>query len=213
MAKFDVVNVLGKKVSDIEILDKVFAIKEPHNQSMFDLVLSERASLRQGTHSTKNRKDVRGGGRKPWRQKGTGRARQGSIRSPQWRGGGVVFGPTPLRNYELKINKKAKKLALKSGWTIKANAKALTFLDSVEFKKPSSKDFGTLLKNLDGIDNKVLLILPADEASHNTWLSGRNFSNVMIVTPSTVMLDDILNSTKIFMTETAVREIEGVLGK
>lgn len=213
MAKFDILNVLGKKVNDIEVSDKVFGIEEPHNQSMFDLVLSERASLRQGTHSTKNRKDVRGGGRKPWKQKGTGRARQGSIRSPQWRGGGVVFGPTPLRNYELKINKKIKKLALKSGWTVKAKENALIFLDSIEFKKPSSRDFGTLLKNLESDTKKVLLILPANETSENTWLSGRNFSNVLIVTPSQVLLDDILNSHKIILTENVAREIEGVLLK
>lgn len=210
MAKFEVINVLGNKVSDLEINDKVFAI-EPHNQAMFDLVMAERASLRQGTHSTKTRSEVSGGGRKPWRQKGTGRARQGSIRSPQWRGGGVVFGPTPKKNYKLKINKKVKKLALKSGWSVKAKEAALIFVDNIQFKKPSSKDFNTFLKNIEAADKKVLFLLEADEKLYNTYLSGRNFQNVLPITATEVMLDDILNSDKIVLTESVVRKIEEVL--
>ena len=210
MAKIDVVNVLGASVSKVELSDSVFAI-EPHNQSMFDLVLSERASLRQGTHSTKTRTEVAGGGRKPWKQKGTGRARQGSIRSPQWRGGGVVFGPTPNRNYELKINKKVKKLALRSGWTIKAKANELFIIDDMTFKTPSTKDFIKMLSNLKIDNKKVLLILDGTEIEFNTYLSARNVSNVMPIFSNEIMLDDILNSQAVIFTEKVIKEIEGRL--
>ncbi len=210
MAKLNIVNVLGQKVSTIELNDEVFSIK-PHNQSMFDLVLSERASLRQGTHSTKNRTEVSGGGRKPWKQKGTGRARQGSIRSPQWRGGGIVFGPTPLKNYELKMNKKARKLAMKSGWSLKLKDGQIHTIDNMEFKNPSSKDFIKLLNNIKVNEKKVLLVLNGDEKEYNTFLSSRNISNVLPVISTEVMLDDILNSQAIITTKKALKEIEGRL--
>ncbi len=210
MAKFDIVNVLGKKVSSLELSDSVFGI-EPHNQAMFDLVLSERASLRQGTHQTKNRTDVSGGGRKPWRQKGTGRARQGSIRSPQWRGGGVVFGPQSNKNYELKINKKVKKLAMKSGYSQLAKEGKLIFVDNIEFKNPSTKDFTTMLKNLKIENKKVLLVLTSDEKDYKTFLSSRNLSNVLVSLDTDVMLDDLLNSDSVIMTEEIVKGIEGRL--
>ncbi len=207
MAKFDIVNVLGKKVKKLELSDKVFGIN-PHNQSMFDLVLSERASLRQGTHSTKTRDQVSGGGRKPWKQKGTGRARQGSIRSPQWRGGGIVFGPTPNKNYELKVNKKVKKLAFKSGYSKLANENKLVFIDNMEFKNPSTKDFLTMLKNLKVQDKKVFLVLKDIEENLKIFLSARNLSNVLISTDSNIMLDDLLNSDVVIMNEEIAKTIE-----
>ncbi|NOQ50170.1 MAG: 50S ribosomal protein L4 [Mycoplasmataceae bacterium] len=210
MAKLDIVNVLGKKLSTIDIADEVFAIK-PHNQAMFDLVLAERASLRQGTHSTKTRTEVSGGGRKPWKQKGTGRARQGSIRSPQWRGGGVVFGPTPERNYSLKINRKVKKLALKSGWSYKFSKDQLYIVDNMEFQSPVTKDFKKLLENLQINKKKVLLLLSDNQKDYNTYLSARNISNVVVYFPRTVLLDDILNADAILMQEDSLRLIEGGL--
>ena len=210
MAKLNIVNVLGEKVSSINLKDEIFSI-EPHNQSMFDLVLSERASLRQGTHSTKTRTEVAGGGRKPWKQKGTGRARQGSIRSPQWRGGGIVFGPTPLKNYELKMNKKARKLAMKSGWSLKFKKGQIHTIENMVFQKPSSKDFVKLLNNIEVNNKKVLLILNGDEKEYNTFLSSRNLDNVLPVFSTEVMLDDILNSQAIITTQEVLREIEGRL--
>ena len=210
MAKLNVINVLGEQKSIIDINDAVFAV-DPHNQAMFDVVLAERASLRQGTHSTKNRTEVAGGGRKPWKQKGTGRARQGSIRSPQWRGGGVVFGPTPLKNYELKVNKKVRKLAMKSGWTLKVQEKQMILIDDMNFGKPSTNDFTKMLSNVKANDRKVLLVLSGDEAEYNTFLSARNLASVMPVMVDEVMLDDILNSFSVIMTEKTLRLIEGKL--
>jgi len=208
--KFEVVNVLGKATSNVELSDSVFNI-EPHNQAMFDLVLSERAAQRQGTHQVKNRSAVRGGGRKPWRQKGTGRARQGTIRAPQWRGGGVVFGPQANRNYELKINKKVKTLALKSGWSIKAKENQIVLVDTMEFKVPKTQDFNKMLKNLKADDKKTLLILSDIDKELNTFLSARNINNVMPLFHTDVLLDDILNADRVVMTETTAKLIEGGL--
>lgn len=210
MAKLNIVNVLGEQVSTTEVSDAIFAI-EPHNQSMFDTVLSERAALRQGTHDTKTRTEVSGGGRKPWRQKGTGRARQGSIRSPQWRGGGVVFGPTPLKNYELKVNKKIKKLAIKSGWSLKAKENKIFVIENIKFENPSSKDFIKMLDNIGANERKVLLVLNGDESEYNTFLSARNLGNVLPVFVEEVLLDDILNSNAVIVTEAVLRNIEGRL--
>ena len=206
--KFNVVNVLGKKVSNIELSKDAFGIK-PHNQAMFDLVLSERASLRSGNHSTKTRSEVSGGGRKPWKQKGTGRARQGSIRSPQWRGGGIVFGPTPLKNYTLKINKKIRKLAMQSGLSYLAQNDRFIIVDNIEFKNPSTKDFEKMLKNFESDTKKVLLILNLNDQSYKTYLSARNLPNVLVVDQSTLFLDDLLNSNKIVMTEEVAKIIDG----
>lgn len=210
MAKLNVINVLGEQKSELNLDDAVFAI-EPHNQAMFDTVLAERAAQRQGTHSTKTRTEVAGGGRKPWRQKGTGRARQGSIRSPQWRGGGVVFGPTPLKNYELKVNKKVRKLALKSGWSLKVTQEQIFVIEDMNFENPSSKDFNKMLENIKSNNRKVLLILNGDEKEYNTYLSARNLGNVLPVMADEVLLDDILNSTAVVTSEAALKTIEGRL--
>lgn len=207
MAKFDVVNVLGKKIADIELSNKIFDIT-PHNQAMFDLVLVERAEWRKGNHSTKTRSEVSGGGRKPWRQKGTGRARQGSIRSPQWRGGGIVFGPTPLKNYKLKINKKVKLLAIKSAFSQLAKENKYVFVDNIDFTNPSTKDFTVMLKNFKLDDKKVMLILDNDEKNHNTYLSGRNLNNVFITTIDEIYLNDLLNLDGLIMTKDVAKMIE-----
>lgn len=209
MATIDVLNVLGKKVDTVELANEVFNIA-PHQQAMYDLILVEHALSRQGTHSTKNRSDVSGGGRKPWKQKGTGRARQGSIRSPQWRGGGVVFGPQSNKNYELKINKKVKRLALKSGWSQLLNENKIIVVDNLDFKTPSTKDFKIMLKNLELEKEKVLLVLPSIEGNEqkNTYLSGRNIKNISININSNVMLNKLLKATKILLTKEAIKSVE-----
>lgn len=206
--QLDVVNVLGKKVSEIELNDLVFKIK-PNNQAMYDLYLYESAKSRQGTHSTKNRSDVSGGGKKPWRQKGTGRARQGSIRSPQWKGGGVVFGPQKNKNYELKINKKVRKLAFRSGFSELIDNNELILLDNINFNKPSTKDFTVLLKNLQIEKQKTLLILEKIEPNFKTFLSARNIQQVNIVFIDDLLLTDILKVKKVITTESAIKILEG----
>ncbi|BDV03649.1 MAG: 50S ribosomal protein L4 [Candidatus Hepatoplasma scabrum] len=209
MATIDVLNVLGKKVDTLELAEEVFDIT-PHEQAMYDLILVERASLRQGTHSTKTRSDVSGGGRKPWKQKGTGRARQGSIRSPQWRGGGVVFGPKAEKNYTLKINKKVKKLALKSGWSQLLKENKIIVVDNLDFKTPSTKDFKIMLKNLAIEKEKVLFVIPSVEKNEqkNAYLSGRNIKNISVNLNTNVMLNKLLKATKILLTKDAIKSVE-----
>lgn len=209
MATINVLNVLGKKVESIELNDQVFNIT-PHEQAMYDLILAERASLRQGTHSTKTRSEVSGGGRKPWKQKGTGRARQGSIRSPQWRGGGIVFGPKSEKNYDLKINKKVKRLALRSGWSQLLKEDKLVVVDNLDFKTPSTKDFKIMLKNLDLESKKILLILPSisENEKKNAYLSGRNIENISINLNTKVMLNELLKAKKVLLTKEAIKSVE-----
>ena len=202
-----VFNVLGKEVSKIELNNDVFGI-EPHNQAMFDLILSERAAKRQGTKKTKTRTEVSGGGRKPWKQKGTGRARQGSIRSPQWRGGGVVFGPTGNENYTLKVNKKVKLLAFKSGWSQKANDNEIILFDAIDFNHPKTSDFIQLLKNFNSEDKKVIILLKGDKTDYTTYLSSRNLGNVYAVPFKELSLEDIINSDVIFSTTEVMKLVE-----
>ncbi|BDV02637.1 MAG: 50S ribosomal protein L4 [Candidatus Hepatoplasma vulgare] len=208
MAKFEVKNVLGKTVSELELSDKVFNIV-PHNQSMFDLILFERAEWRQGSHSTKNRAEVRGGGRKPWRQKGTGRARQGSIRSPQWRGGGIVFGPTTEKNYSLKINKKVKLLAYRSVLSQLTNENKIFVLDNIDFVTPKTKDFIIMLSNFDAKNKKILLIIDSNEKSYNTYLSVRNLPNVFITDVRDIFINDLLSVNNIVLTKEVAKMLEG----
>ena len=143
MLTVKVYNQEGSEVKDLELNEAVFGI-EPNKQALFDMVLLQRASLRQGTHKVKNRTEVRGGGKKPWRQKGTGRARQGSIRAPQWRGGGVVFGPTP-RSYKFKLNRKVRRLALKSALSTKINDNEFMALEAIKFDAPKTKEMVKVL--------------------------------------------------------------------
>ena len=149
MAKIDVLDVNGKKVDSIDLNDSVFAIT-PNEQALFDAVMLQRANVRQGTHSVKNRSAVSGGGCKPWRQKGTGRARQGTIRAPQWRGGGVVFGPTP-RKYTLKMNKKVRRLALRSALSLKLQNNELVVSDLFVATKEHFEDVSEFLLALDAL--------------------------------------------------------------
>lgn len=208
MAKIKLFNQAGSSVKDITLNDAVFGI-EPNKQAMFDAVLTYRASLRQGTHSTKNRSDVRGGGRKPWRQKGTGRARQGSIRSPQWRGGGVVFGPSP-RKYKLKMNRKVRTLALRSAYSVVAKDKKLLGLESLSFKTAKTKEFVKFLADMK-VEGKILLILAQGSDAQNTFISGRNLPDVAIMETNEVAVEDLLHYDTIIMTQDAIKMVEEVL--
>lgn len=206
MLNIAVYNQLGEKVKDTELNEKVFGI-EPNNQAIFDMVLLQRASWRQGTHKVKNRTEVAGGGKKPWRQKGTGRARQGSIRAPQWRGGGVVFGPTP-RKYGFKLNRKVRQLALRSALSQKVIDSELTVLDNIAFEAPKTKSMVAVLKAFEA-DRKALIVIEGENT--NVELAARNIPGVKVVNSKGINVYDILNSDKMFVTEAAVKAIEEVL--
>ncbi len=207
MLKVAVYNQEGTKVKDTELNESIFGI-EPNNQAIFDMVLLQRASWRQGTHKVKNRTEVRGGGKKPWRQKGTGRARQGSIRAPQWRGGGVVFGPNTNRNYKLKMNKKVRQLALKSALSQKVIDNEMTVLDNITFDAPKTKAMIKVLENLDA-NRKTLIVM--DEVNEFVALSARNIPGVKVINSKGLNVYDILDSTKLVMTEEAIKAVEEVL--
>ncbi len=207
MAKIDVLDINGKKVDSITLNDDVFAIT-PNEQALFDAVMLQRANVRQGTHSVKNRSAVSGGGRKPWRQKGTGRARQGTIRAPQWRGGGVVFGPTP-RKYTLKMNKKVRRLALKSALSTKLINGDIIVIDNLNLTTPKTKDFVQVVNNLN-IDRKGLFVTA--NIDENVYLATRNVNNILVQEPSEINVLDLLNVNKIVLTVEAVNKIEEVLG-
>ncbi|MCL2530504.1 MAG: 50S ribosomal protein L4, partial [Coriobacteriia bacterium] len=175
MATLNISNQKGKKIGTTKVPDSVFAM-EPNMHIMHQVVRAQQAAMRQGTHSTKTRSEVRGGGRKPFRQKGTGRARQGSIRSPHYRGGGVVFGPSP-RSYELKVNRKEVKLAMKSALSAKLADGELKVIDDLEFEKPSTKEAVATLKALE-IEGRVTIVLPDNNV--NAFLSFRNIPRVRV---------------------------------
>lgn len=207
MAKIDVLDINGKKVDSITLNDDVFAIT-PNEQALFDAVMLQRANVRQGTHSVKNRSAVSGGGRKPWRQKGTGRARQGTIRAPQWRGGGVVFGPTP-RKYTLKMNKKVRRLALKSALSTKLINGDIIVIDNLNLTTPKTKEFVQVVNNLN-IDRKGLFVTA--NIDENVYLATRNVNNILVQEPSEINVLDLLNVNKLVLTVDAVNKIEEVLG-
>ena len=208
MAKLDVINQNGKKVSDIELNDSVFGI-EPNQQAIFDAVVNQRASLRQGTHDTNTRTEVSGGGRNPYRQKGTGRARQGSIRATQWRGGGIVFGPTQ-RSYKYSQNKKVRRLALKSVLTEKVQSSDMIVVDKFEFAAPKTKDFVKIIENI-GAVKKTLFVVSADEDIENAYLSLRNIPTMEMVLADGINVYDIINANKVVFTEAAVKKVEEAL--
>lgn len=209
MAKLDVINQEGKKVSNIDLNDAIFAI-EPNQQAIFDAVVMQQASKRQGTHDTKTRTEVRGGGRKPFRQKGTGRARQGSIRATQWRGGGIVFGPTP-RSYKYSLNKKVRRLALKSVLSEKVQTSDMIVVDKFELSAPKTKEFLTVIENIKAV-KKTLFVVSPDEDFENAYLSMRNIPTMNMVLAEGINVYDIVNANKIVFTESAVKKVEEVLG-
>ena len=196
----------GTQNGDITLNEEIFGI-EPNESVVYDAIVMQRASLRQGTHAVKNRSAVRGGGRKPWRQKGTGRARQGSIRSPQWRGGGVVFGPTP-RSYGYKLPQKVRRLALKSVYSAKVAEDKFVAVEALSFAAPKTAEFAKVLSAL-SIDSKVLVIV--EEGNKFAELSARNLANVTVATPATASALDIVNADKLLVTKEAISSIEEVL--
>ncbi|MBM7610191.1 50S ribosomal protein L4 [Ureibacillus composti] len=207
MTKVSVLSQTGASVGEIELNDTIFGI-EPNEAVLFDAVIAQRASLRQGNHKVKNRSEVAGGGRKPWRQKGTGRARQGSIRSPQWRGGGIVFGPTP-RSYSYKLPKKVRRLALKSALSAKVGEQNLVVLDALTLAAPKTKEFKAILGNLN--INKKALFVTAD-LDENVALSARNIPGVTVLTATGINVLDLLGHDKVVFTKAAVEKVEEVLG-
>ena len=207
MTKVSVLSQTGASVGEIELNDAIFGI-EPNEAVLFDAVIAQRASLRQGNHKVKNRSEVAGGGRKPWRQKGTGRARQGSIRSPQWRGGGVVFGPTP-RSYSYKLPKKVRRLALKSALSAKVLEQNFLVLDALTLDAPKTKDFKAVLAALE-INKKALFVTA--ELNENVALSARNIPGVTVLTATGINVLDLLGHEKVVFTKDAVNKVEEVLG-
>lgn len=207
MAKVSLFKQDGTQAGEVTLKDAVFGI-EPNETVVFDVVLSQRASLRQGTHAHKNRSLVSGGGKKPWRQKGTGRARQGSIRSPQFRGGGTVFGPNP-RSYAYKLPQKVRQLALKSAYSQKVIDNTLLAVDELNFSAPKTSEFAKVLEAL-SIERKVLVVLP-NEGNEFAELSARNLKNVKVSTASSVSVLDLVNTDKVLATQAALSQIEEVL--
>ncbi|MCG3791929.1 MULTISPECIES: 50S ribosomal protein L4 [Bacillus cereus group] len=206
MPKVTVYNQTGSQVGEIELAEAIFGI-EPNEAVLFEAVMMQRASLRQGTHKVKTRSEVRGGGRKPWRQKGTGRARQGSIRSPQWRGGGTVFGPTP-RSYAYKLPKKVRRLAIKSALATKVVENNIVVLEDLVLNAPKTKDMLAVLKGLT-VEKKALIVTA--DVNESVELSARNIPGVTVITADGVNVLDVLHHDKLIMTKAAVEKVEEVL--
>ena len=208
MSKLDMLNLNGEKVKEINLKDNIWNI-EPNNNVLHDAIVLTLASRRQGTHKVTTRSEVSGGGRKPWRQKGTGNARQGSIRAPQWRGGGIVFGPTPDRNYTKKMNRKERRLALKSALTYKAREKELILVDNIKFETNKTKEMMLLLNKLDLVNEKILLVI--NELDENICLASRNIGNIKVVLPEEVNTYDVVNADKMLLTESSLQKLEEVI--
>jgi large subunit ribosomal protein L4 len=203
MPELAMFNQEGKQLKKITLDATVFGI-EPNQQALFDVVKAQRAAMRQGTHKVKHRGEVAGGGRKPWRQKGTGRARQGSIRSPQWKGGGVVFGPTP-RDYSFKVNRKVRRLALRSALSLKVSENAVKILDTLSLSETKTKLMIQILNNL-SMTKKTLLIL--DELNENVLLSSRNIPNLEVLTADQVSVYSLMLAKDVIITESATKYFE-----
>jgi large subunit ribosomal protein L4 len=205
MPKIDVYNVEGKKVSDIELSDAVFAVA-PNEAVVHSVLVNYLANQRQGTQSTKTRAEVRGGGRKPWRQKGTGRARQGSIRAPQWIKGGIALGPKP-RSYKYRINKKEKRLAIKSLLSSKVLEENLVVVDKFDFKEIKTKQMADAMKNLKVEDKALVLLADKNEIVQK---SARNLEGVRTSSVATINVYDLLKYKKLVVTVDTVKKLEEV---
>lgn len=205
MPKVALYNVSGQQIGDIELNDAVFGV-EVNQHVLYEAVKNQLANKRQGTQSAKTRAEVRGGGKKPWRQKGTGRARQGSIRAPQWIGGGVVFAPKP-RDYSYAIPKKVKRLAMKSALSSKVESKEIIVLDELNLTQPKTKDMVTILKNINS--NKKALIVMA-EKNENVIKSANNIPGVQTALTNTLNVYDILKYDSFIITKDAVKKVEEV---
>ena len=205
MPKVDVYDIKGKKVSDVELNEKVFGI-EPNETIVHEVLLNYLANQRQGTQSTKTRAEVRGGGRKPWRQKGTGRARQGSIRAPQWIKGGIALGPKP-RSYYYTVNKKEKRLAIKSVLSSKVLESELTVVDTLDMKEIKTKEMVKVLNNLK-VEGKTLVML--SEKNENVQKSARNIEGVKTTLVNTINVYDLLKYKNLVITLDTVKKLEEV---
>ena len=205
MPKVALYDITGSQIGDVELSDDIFGV-EINTHVMYEAVKNYLANRRQGTQSAKTRAEVRGGGRKPWRQKGTGRARQGSIRSPQWKGGGVVFAPKP-RDYSYKLPKKIKRLALKSALSSKVQDQEIIVVDSLVLDTPKTKDMIKVLSNLKA-NKKTLVVIP--ERDENLILAARNIPGVKTAYVNTINVYDILNCDSFLITKDAVNKVEEV---
>ncbi len=205
MPKVDVYNIEGKKIETIELNDEIFGIK-PNKTVVHSVLVNYLANQRQGTQSTKTRAEVSGGGKKPWRQKGTGRARQGSIRAPHWIKGGIALGPKP-RSYKYRVNKKERRLAIKSVLSSRLQEKQLIVVDKVEFKEIKTKQMVKALENLK-VNEKALMILP--EQNKNVYMSARNIENLKTITVNTINIFDLLKYTKLILPVETVKKLEEV---
>lgn len=203
----DLYNLEAKVVGSVDLADAVFNV-EPNNQAIYDAVLLQQASMRQGTHKTKTRTEVSGGGKKPFRQKGTGRARQGSTRATQWRGGGIAFGPTP-RSYGFKLNRKVRRLALRSALSAKVADNKLTVLDSIKFDEIKTKKFVEVMNNFK-FDRKTLFVVDITDEFDNAFLSMRNLPNAMMLTVETLNVYDIVNADQLVITKAAAEKAKEV---
>ncbi|WP_123042130.1 50S ribosomal protein L4 [Cohnella candidum] len=205
MPKVSVYNVEGSQVGEIELADGIFGI-EPNTHVLHSAVVLQQASVRQGTHKVKGRSEVSGGGRKPWKQKGTGRARQGSIRSPQWKGGGIVFGPTP-RSYGFKLPRKVRRLAIKSALSSKVAGNGIIVLDQLTLSQPKTKDFAKILNNLK-VGRKALVVTA--DFDNNVALSARNIPGVKFVAADGINVLDVMVHDQLIITKDAVAKVEEV---
>ena len=206
MAKIKMLSLNGSETNEITLNDEIWNI-EINEVVMSDAIRLQLASLRQGTHKTKDRSEVSGGGKKPWRQKGTGRARQGSTRAPHWVGGGIVFGPTP-RDYSFKMNKKERRLALKSALSEKFKNKSLCVIDNLEIKSPKTKEFINTLNNLK-LEGKTLIV--TDGENGNVYLASRNVSNLYVIEPTSINVLDLVSADNLLIDANSVAKIEEVL--
>ena len=205
MPKVDVLDIKGKKVNDIELADSVFGI-EPNEHIVHSVLVNYLANQRQGTQSTKTRAEVSGGGKKPWRQKGTGRARQGSIRAPQWIKGGIALGPKP-RSYKYSVNKKEKRLAIKSVLSSKVLEKELTVVDKLELKEIKTKTMVKALADMK-VEGKTLIVLP--ENNENVLMSSRNIEGVKTIVANNINVFDLLKYTNLILPVDTVKKLEEV---
>ena len=205
--KLDILNTNGEKLKDTNLNKEIFGI-EVNDKVLKDAIVVAQSSLRQGTAKTKTRSEVSGGGRKPWKQKGTGRARQGSIRAVQWVGGGIAFGPTP-RSYSKKQNRKERRLALKSAWTYIAKEGAITVVDAIKLATPKTKEMINILNNLKLNDTKTMIVVK--EYEENLILASRNLQNIVVVLPSEISVLDLVSSNKVLITVDALDEVKEAL--
>ena len=209
MTKINIFNLKGEKVKERNLKDNVWGIT-PNDAVLHNAIVLNMANLRQATASTKTRSEVSGGGRKPWRQKGTGNARQGSIRATQWRGGGIVFGPNPNKNYTKKMNKKERRLALKSALAYKVIDKELIVVDELKFESSKTKEMVNLLTKFDIEVNKVLVVV--SELTENVCLAARNLANVKVVAFDEVNAFDLVSADNMLIEVSALDKLEEVLG-